>query len=237
MAKKLSDIVQQIHKKELLFQSFLDEKLGNEISLFLTELLNIGNLYLFSGIIRDYFLDIPGIRDVDIMIDTQESINHVLEKYQYRRNSFGGYKITINSISIDLWHLKDTWALNNAQTVFDLDIEKYVPNTSFFNFSSIIYSFKEKKFIYSKAFLRFLRDRKIDYVFKPNASYALCVVNSFYYNDKLHLEFTERLKKYLLKLNRAFSCEYEAVQVKHFGKVLYKKDYIEHRIKQLNLSY
>lgn len=233
MAKKLADIEKEIKSKEPFFYSFLKKILDNEVILFLNRLNSYDNLYLFSGVIRNYFLGIYEVRDIDIMLDSTKKIEPLLEKYEYRRNSFGGYKIKINNTSIDLWYLKDTWALNNSQKVFDFELEKHIPNTSFFNFSSIIYSFKDESFIYSKPFLRFLRDKKIDYVFKPNANYALCVVNSFYYSDKLHLELTDRLKKYLKELNKKYFQEYEKVQIKHFGKIIYTQRELIKRFEQL----
>jgi hypothetical protein len=233
VAKKLSDIEKQIKDKEKDFVPFLKELLDKEVFSFLIELSKLDNLYLFSGIIRNYFLGVKEVRDVDIMIDTSRNISGFVSKFKYRKNSYGGYKIFINDTIVDLWYMKDTWALHNSQKVFDFEVEKYIPNTAFFNFSSILFSFDENNFIFTKYFLRFLRDKKIDYVFEPNANYALCVVNSFYYKDKLKLAFTDKLKDYLLKLDKKYSSDYENVQVKHFGEIIYSKTEIQKEIDEM----
>jgi hypothetical protein len=234
VARRLSDIENEIKLKEGEFALYLNRILSKDVVSFLFELSKAGSLYLFSGIIRNYFLGINEVRDVDLMIESSEDINSIISKYQYRLNSYGGYKIYINDMVVDLWHLRDTWALHNAQMVMDVELERYIPNTAFFNFSSILYSFKDQTFIYSKFFLRFLRDKKIDYVFKPNANYALCVVNSFYYEEKLKLALADNLKHYLVKLNKQYSKDYETVQLKHFGRIVYSNDEIQRHIDKIS---
>lgn len=234
MAKKLSDIEKLIKANEKNFIPYLEGLLDKEVFTFLTELREIDSIYLFSGIIRNYFLGVKEVRDVDIMIDSSKDISAFVSKYRHRKNSFGGYKIFINKTVIDLWYLKETWALNYSQKVIDYKLEKYIPNTAFFNFSSIIYSFEEDCFIYTKSFLRFLRDKKIDYVFEPNANYALCVVNSIYYQDKLNLAFADNLKEFLYKLNKVYSSDYEKVQIKHFGEIIYSKSKIQREIAEMS---
>lgn len=234
MAKKLSDIEQLIKDKEKDFVPYLKEILDKEVFSFIIDLNEIDNLFIYSGIIRNYFLGVNEVRDIDIMIDTSKDISSFINKYKYRKNSYGGYKIYIKDTIVDLWYLQDTWALHNSQKVIEFELEKYIPNTAFFNFSSILYSFKEHSFIYTKYFLRFLRDKKIDYVFEPNANYALCVVNSFYYQDKLKLAFTDKLKCYLLKLNKKYSSDYENVQIKHFGEIIYSKIEIQKEIADMS---
>lgn len=233
MARKLIDIEDEIKDKQETFIPFLKSILDNKVYDFIIQLKKIGRAYLFSGIIRDYFLGYSQVRDVDLMIDTDKDIQQLIQKYRYRRNSFGGYKVFIGNTVIDLWYLRDTWALHNSQSVLDIEIEKHIPNTAFFNFSSILFSFRDKRFIYTKHFLRFIRDKKIDYVFEPNANYALCVVNSFYYRDKLNLPFTDKLKEYLKKLEKRYTPDYESVQLKHFGNVIYSNEFIKSEVKNM----
>ncbi len=234
MAKKLTDIQKFIKDRERDFLPYLQNRLDKEVVNFLSELSKIDDLYLFSGIIRNYFIGGDDIRDVDIMIDSTKDISYFINKYNHRQNSYGGYKIFINNTTIDLWYLKDTWALHNSQKVMDFEIERYIPSTAFFNFSSILFSFKENSFFYTKHFLRFIRDRKIDYVYEPNANYALCVVNTFYYQDKLGLNLSDNLKKFILQRYKKYLAEYNATQIKHFGKVLYRNEEIVDRAEKLS---
>lgn len=233
MGKKLIDIKQRIESAEMIFKNHLANTLDKNVFEFLVNLSKTCEVYIFSGIIRNYFLKISEYRDVDVFIEGEVDIESMIKKFQYRKNSFGGYKIQVNDINIDLWFLQDTWALKNSQGSFEFDLAKYIPKTAFFNFSSIVFSFNENKFYYTKFFARFLRDKKIDLVFKPNANYALCVVNSFYYSDKFKLNLAEKLKTHIKQLNKSNADKYEETQLKHFGKIYYTKKEIEKRISQL----
>jgi hypothetical protein len=233
VAKRLIDIKRQIEANEVIFKDHLKRSLDDSVFHFLDLLSDHVQVYIFSGIIRDFFLKAQGYRDVDLFIEGNINIEKELRNFEFRKNSFGGYKININGTNIDLWFIQDTWALKNHQSMLEFDMAKYIPQTAFFNFSSIIFSFNENKFYSTKYFNRFLRDRKVDLVYKPNANYALCVVNSFYYSDKLNLKMGEALKKYVLKLHKTYSKNYEEIQKKHFGKILYSEEEINNRVKML----
>lgn len=193
-------------------------------------------VYIFSGIIRNYFLKIEDHRDVDIFIDGIIDIESLVKRYNYRRNSFGGYKITIENTNVDLWFLKDTWTLSKLQSVLDFELAKYIPNTAFFNFSSIMFSFNEAKFYYTKNFTSFLQNKKINFVYEPNANYSLCVVNSFYYSDKFKLPLADKLKNHIKHLHKSNANKYQETQLKHFGKVHYTNEVINKRIAELKTT-
>lgn len=234
MAKKLSEIKELIESREIPFYHFLEEVIDTNVFNFIELMSQKTNVYLFSGIIRNYFLKNSIIRDVDIVIESDDKIQSLIKKYEYRINSFGGYKVMINDMEIDIWRMDKTWAINYHQTILNFDLDKYIPNTAFFNFSAIIYSINKKEFIYTKHFLRFLRDKKMDVVYIPNANYHLCVVNSFYYSDKYNLKFSKHLSEIIKKIHSRIDKDYSSVQKKHFGEILYKNLEIEERLEKLN---
>ncbi len=236
MAKRLIDIKKEIDESGVAFKSHIKETLNKKVFELIDNLSQASQVYVFSGIIRNFFLRIEDYRDVDLFIDGDLDIKSLIQNYDYRINSFGGYKITIDNTNVDLWFLKDTWALKNSQGVLDIELAKHIPNTAFFNFSSIMFSFNENKFYYTNHFVSFIQNKKINLVFKPNANYALCVVNSFYYSDKFKLQLTDKLKRHLKLLHKTNADKYEDIQVKHFGKVTYTNETIDKRIKELEIK-
>lgn len=236
MAKRLADIQVEIDKAGVTFKSYIEKSIDKDVYNLINRISVDAQVYIFSGIIRNYFLKIKDYRDIDIFIDGVVDIEAMIQGYNYRKNSFGGYKITINNTNIDLWFLKDTWALKNSQGVLDLELAKYIPNTAFFNFSSIMFSFNENRFYYSKYFVSFIQNKEINLVYKPNANYALCVVNSFYYSDKFKLRLADKLKKHLKHLHKMNFDNYEETQLKHFGKVNYTNEDINKRILELKFK-
>jgi hypothetical protein len=200
----------------------------------ITELSERTGVFIFSGIIRNYFLGYGEARDVDIVLTDEVDIAQIFKNYEIKKNSFGGFKISVDNTTIDIWYLKNTWAIQREPTLFEL--EDRIPYTAFFNFSAIVYSFNEKKFIYSKDFIRFLRDKRMDVVYVPNANYDLCIVNTIYYSEKYKLKISDKLKKMVKGLHKRSRKRYAAVQKKHFGEVLYSDREIDKMIKSLTLE-
>lgn len=236
MAKRLTDIKGKIDSAGMAFKSHMEMTLDKGVFELIHKLSETTQVYIFSGIIRNFFLKIKDNRDVDIFIDGIIDIEPLIKIYNFRRNSFGGYKITIENTNVDLWFLKDTWTLSKLQSVLDLELAKYIPNTAFFNFSSIMFSFNEAKFYYTKYFASFLQNKKINFVYEPNANYALCVVNSLYYSDKFKLPLADKLKNHLKHLHKTNANRYEDIQLKHFGKIHYTNKVINNRITELKTA-
>jgi hypothetical protein len=188
-------------------------------------------VYIFSGVIRDFFLDIDDMpRDVDIVL-SGKSIDNVLSDGLKVVNQFGGAKVQKNGLTIDVWCLPLTWGIRRKK-VHSTPDELIL--TSFFNFSSIVYDYKKNQFIVGDAFLDFMNNRTLDYVYSDNPYPDLCVVNTIYYSQKMNCGISERLKRWIYQheVGTLFH-DYEGVQKKHFGKVLYDNQMVEKFIKSL----
>lgn len=231
MAKRLTDIRARIEGSKQAFYDYLLETEDEIVMNSIIELSKKTKVFIFSGVIRNYFLGEKNNRDIDIVLQSEIDLPTIFKGAEIKRNSFGGYKINCNGTTIDLWYLANTWAFKQKQPqILDFHLERMVPNTAFFNFSSIVYSFNDRQFYFEDDFVQFLRDKEIDVVFEENPNYKLCVVNTFYYSDKYHLKVKERLKQYIVNLHNQNDKDYTEVQLKHFGKVIYPNDHIEHRI-------
>lgn len=234
MAKRLDKILDEVNASGDHFSAYLQKNLSSEVLLFLQKLRGATNILIFSGVIRNFFLGIDEIRDLDIVINDDLELDNVFNNYNVRKNSFGGYKFTVDNITVDVWAIEKTWAIQYQKNLTFQDLEKYIPSTAFFNFSAIVYSFKEKKFYCSSEFLSFIRDKEINYVYKPNSNYALCVVNTLYYVNEYNLKVADKLVNFLKVLYKKKLNYYDA-QVKHFGKVLYTDEQIKSWIDNLNV--
>ncbi|SNS73558.1 hypothetical protein SAMN05421640_1042 [Ekhidna lutea] len=227
MARKYENIENKIKSSEQPFYRFLHDALEGEMFDFLINLSSHTNVYIFSGIIRNYFLHNYLVRDVDVIVDSDETVRQLLGNHKYIINSFGGYKLKLGKKNLDLWRIDNTWGLKRVPKMFDVDLQTFIPSTAFFNFSSIIYSINDKQFIYTEDFLSFLHSKTLDYVFSPNLNQELCIVNTVYYSEKYKLKIGNRL----LKLIRAWHLEggrdYKQVQLKHFGEVLFSNQKID----------
>lgn len=231
MDKRLTDIKEKVEGASEDFFDHLNRIFDDQIKIPLNEIQYYTKVYLFSGLIRNYFLGIEDYRDIDIVLEKELDIDYFFGDREIRQNSFGGYKIFFESAAMDLWFMKNTWAFQNSRNTLNFQIEENIPNTAFFNFSAIVYCINWKKFHYTEHFLRFLKYRELDYVEAANANYGLCVVNTFYYSDKYKLKITKRLLELIRKFHVRNNFNYDSIQLKHFGKVIYSVEEIERRLK------
>ncbi|MDC7242803.1 MAG: hypothetical protein PQJ44_02305 [Sphaerochaetaceae bacterium] len=233
MAKKLSEIKDYIDSSTAEFERYLKTQVSPDLYSKILSIASVSNVFVFSGIIRNYFLNIDSNRDLDLVLDKKINIEDYFHSGEIKKNSYGGYKIIYKKQIIDLWYVNDTWAFK-FQKSFDFANNLLLPETSFFNFSSIIYHINSNRFIYTKHFLRFIRDKRINVVFKPNANYDLCIINTIYYSKKYDLKIAEKLQDYIVDLFYEDTHNFESIQKKHFGKVIYSNNEIEEFVTNLH---
>ncbi|MFC6100317.1 hypothetical protein [Olivibacter domesticus] len=232
MAKKLSDIEKEVVDSTESFIRYLDKAVDKDTMSILHAINQETDLLIFSGIIRNFFLGISTNRDLDITLEKKIDVIKYFRGWEIKYNSYGGYKLFNGSLDIDLWFIEDSWAFNHYQKQLGFQLDRKIPDTVFFNFSAVAFSFRQKKFYFTKHFVRFLRDKKIDIVSKDNANNMLCVVNTLYYSDKYKLKISENLFEYIRDLFKDYPGSYDDVQKKHFGKVLYSKYDIKIRLEK-----
>ncbi|WP_368889691.1 hypothetical protein [Morganella morganii] len=227
------------------FNEYLVDRFPNFTSEIINALIEEGNdVFLFSGIIRDYFLykDIRldfSVRDLDIVVfDINKFKASIGRKIDYKRNSFGGLKLYFNDINIDIWQADSTWGLNIInETKIDKDIIKTLPETVFFNCSSVLFDFKNEKFIENKnnSFQFFIENKILDIVLEENPLPELCILNTIYYAQKHDLKISEKLAGYVenqfaqIKKERLLS-----IQRKHFEKIIYEVSQLHSEIKKIS---
>lgn len=233
MAKRLSDIDKEIRESNDLFNIFFVENISYSIQKFILNLRRQTDVYLFSGIIRDYFLFKNNelfIRDIDLVIKNNVVLDKLLRDTDAKKNSFGGYKFVIDDISIDIWTVEKTWGLKYYPSLFPTDLYANLLKTTFFSFSSILYHFNKNKFIYDVNFKRFLRDKELRLVLPENPYPELCIVNTRYYSETRKLKLNKNIISYIQKHKHISS--FEHVQKKHFGKVIYTNNDMQIWIKR-----
>lgn len=232
MDRKFDNIIHNISKQNRSFKIYLKEfLLDNNSWNLLTLISKQTNVYIFSGVIRNFLLGYLENRDLDIVIDNLDDISiprKYLNKIYYKRNSFGGYKLKVGKIVIDMWELNNTWGiqkLNLKNTPYSLI------RTAFFNFSSIVYDFNNERFIYDEYFLDFLKTpHAMDIRYKENPNIPLCIINTFYYSLKFSFPIKYRLCKWVVD-HYDININFEDAQLNHFKRIIFTNDEIARLIK------
>lgn len=151
-------------------------------------------VYVFSGIIRNFFLGETNFRDLDIVVgDVKcviDTVNAVDSDVEFRINSFGGVKVKIQNLIIDLWGLENTWGIRKERMELT---PKSLLMTAFFNFSAIVFDYNKTIFYYESDFVKFLQNKMMDVVYTKNPNIPLCIINSCYYREKYGFGLTLKL--------------------------------------------
>lgn len=229
-----------LNKNNKTFKEYFHTIINSRVEAFINELNENHITYLFSGILRNYFLNIyEKPRDLDIIISKKKTFSNlisILDKYgKYKLNAFGGFKININGLSVDIWHIEDTWAIKNNFVKTDNEsIEESVLKSTFFNFSSILYNFKEEKFIYNQIFEDFYKSKTIEIVLENNLSELLCLINIIYYAEKYELNLSNKTKQYFINGFKNHSKKnFDDIQLKHFNSIKYDYSLLNNFYKSL----
>ena len=189
------------------------------------------DVYVFSGVIRNYLLGESTSKDFDIVVRGPISpmINNILSNdVIINRNSFGGYKLCVDDLNIDLWSIENTWSLLKQP---ELRSTPYtLVKTVFFNFSAIVFDVNNLRFIYDDSFLSFYEFRVMDVVNEDNPNPGLCIVNTMYYAIKYALPIKYRLCRWIVE-HYTSMMNFEYIQLRHFGYQVFTRGQIFHFFK------
>lgn len=214
-------VVETITKQEKSFKLFLKQFLLDKQAMDLIDRISQNNtLYIYSGVIRDFLIGhIDYFRDIDIVIKTLKELPlHYsdFKKLQISKNSFGGYKLKIDQLTIDAWFAPDTWGIKREGLK---SCANSLINTAFFNFSAIVYNYNKEQFIFDDKFVHFFATREMDIVYAENPNIPLCIVNAFYYKGKYRFGLSRNLMNWV-RNNYRPDVNYEKVQLRHFGRIV-----------------
>ncbi|WNR45102.1 ligand-binding sensor domain-containing protein [Paenibacillus roseipurpureus] len=199
-------------------------------------LLEEGNLLLFGGSVRNYyengFRTMP--RDFDIVVCSD---NDELDKYfyniPYKKNRYGGYKIDHYSVNFDIWSLNSTWAFKTKK-ISNPNIEN-LTKTVFLNYDSVVYDLTTGR-LYDEDYRLAKEKNKLDIVLQDNPFPELNVLRTFVFKTKHNMEYSERLRSYLVNwkeqnVKNALDL-LTSIQLKHYGTEYLNKDQL---IKELEI--
>lgn len=216
-----------IDSQARFFKYFLQACLSHDMRRILNDISQKTDVYVFSGMIRNFFWGESYFRDLDIVVGNIDSVINTIKavdsKVDFKINSFGGIKVKIQNLTIDVWGLESTWGIQ--QESMDLNPRSLL-KTAFFNFSAIVFDYNKSKFYYDNAFINFLQNRMMDVVYKNNPNIPLCIINSCYYRGIYGFGLSFELCKWiirnyvLLTSNAKTKYNFDKVQMLHFSKVI-----------------
>lgn len=141
--------------------------LANE---FLAPFSEIGRLALMGGAVRDLaFMPVSEFNsDLDFVVEVEDRdlFDTFVRTHSLLRNSFGGYRLRLQSLNVDFWDVAQTWAgvrgLRNVETLED------VLETTFFNIDALMYIVDEGRVVEREGTLESIGERRLAINLKEN---------------------------------------------------------------------
>lgn len=201
------------------------------------ELIRIGDVYIMGGLLREYKDNnrIEELRDADftVYIKKQEKWDQLLAEIPNRVNRFGGHKFKCSGFIIDVWDVKETWALKNKIIeVEENEIFEYLPRSVFLNVDALVYDLSNDKWndeIYRQAML----ERKIDVVLENNPFIELNLLRAMILKRKYKMQYSEKLASLICEhycSKQDFARELLETQSKRYGYSVLTQTDINHEI-------
>ena len=127
---------------------------------------------IFGGFLRD--LAVSGISeaasDVDLVVDCphEDLLAELLVKFPHQRTQFGGYRLSLGGIPVDIWPLYRTWAIRKGHVKLK-GFESLLP-TTFFSSDTVVFDLTRNRVHSADGFYAWVFDRFLDVNLEENPS-------------------------------------------------------------------
>ena len=182
-------------------------------------------IFVFSGITRNFLLGYLNNRDIDFVVLDSSKLRIPLSQirnFTILKNKFGGYKLQVGNLTIDVWDVHKTWGILQESmrgTAYSL------MNTAFFNFSAIVFDYNKGMFYISDEFCEFYKTHVMEVVYAKNPRVETCIVNALYYADNYGFTIGESLRRWIVK-HYTKELNFEKAQQSRLQKVVYSNEMI-----------
>jgi hypothetical protein len=222
LIQRINTVIQNYKNENSTFCNFWQSLIGS------------GDFYIIGGAIRSIYNNTKP-RDIDIIIknDVQEILTSLDDGVAINRNYYGGYKIDLNGIVVDVWDFENHWAFKNGILSAD---EKHLAESCFFDFDALVYS-PTTGYLNIDHYLHAIESHMIDFIkndrvcIERNPGELTNVIRAIVAANEFNLSFSTAvatyIKSYLDKYNFTSlkKCEYrhykeEKISFKQFNRIL-----------------
>ncbi len=189
---------------------------------FWSELLSNGEFYIIGGAIRAIHQN-RRPRDIDIIVKDglAEIVRELGRDAIVQRNYFGGYKLNLNGLLIDIWDFDRHWAFKSG--VLDAR-EDNLARSCLFDFDALIYS-PATDYLDITHYENCLRTKTIDFVchdsnyIKKNPGGLNNVLRLLVAAEDYNLSFSSRVAAYVISYMEKYDLSsFSECELRHYNK-------------------
>jgi hypothetical protein len=195
---------------------------------------NSSQCVLFGGVLRDIVRPdsvTPSVRDVDVVVYRSDikRLESRWPEYIQGRNRFGGLRLNVSRVPIDIWAIEDTWAFRNKlvipQSVY------YLSRTTFLNIDGITADLSVDNAngikVLAKDFLFAFRHHILDITLNKNPFPTLVAIKALRAMHRYDLSIGYSLAVYLYDvLTRHKLTRLEKEQARHYRRIIFDSTYL-----------
>mgnify|MGYP000944873988 CR=1 FL=1 len=186
--------------------------------------------FLFGGTLRDLCLSWSAPpRDLDFVVPgaSMEQLEEELGQYIERRTRFGGLRLRIRSLPVDIWPLEQTWAFTAG--LVERPTPETLPRTTFLTVEAAAIELRPRpgraREFHTNGLFESFAASCLEINLEENPYPALCVARSLLTARKLGFSLGPRLAAYLDHHGTQLGMEeLEEAQVTHYGDVLLSRE-------------
>lgn len=204
------------------------------------QFMRVGEVYMIGGILREYKDKgyIEELRDADFIVNVKNKKlwSDILEIYQPKINSFGGYKFFCSGFFIDVWEAEQTWAYRENKIEFNA--KNYcatLPQTVFLNMDAIVYDLTKAKW-YDTIYREAKKTGVLDVVLEDNPHIKLNILRAMILRERYEMNYSEKLKMIIKRQQMQsdnFIEELLQIQENRYHKEILRKEVIRNELKVL----
>ena len=181
---------------------------------------------LFGGTLRDLLIEgCPPPRDLDFVVPgaSLDELREELGGHVERRTRFGGLRLRIRALPVDIWPLEQTWAF--ARGLVADPTPEALPRTTFLSAEAAAIELwpgrGRKRTLYTNGLFESFASSCLEINLEQNPYPELCVVRSLLTLRKLGFSAGPNLARYLVEHGAHLSPrQLVDAQLAHYGNVL-----------------
>lgn len=196
------------------------------------ELGEVAEVYVFGGLLRDLALygssDFSSDVDIVLVPHDEAAFEAILEKFAFRRNKFGGFRLTANRWLFDIWEFDKTWAF--AEKHVQPKSKHSLNETTFFNWDAVFYDFRANQIVCSDGYFEQLANLSLDINLELNPDTLGMFLRALRFIEEDQAKTEPRLTKFMANV---FESESDTNILRYYRKHS-KSDFLnEDRLQQL----
>lgn len=181
------------------------------------ELGEVADVYVFGGLLRDLALygssDFSSDVDIVVVPYGEDAIEAIAEKFAFKKNKFGGFRMTSNRWLFDVWEFDKTWAFTERHV--QPRSKHSLTETTFFNWDAVFYDVGANQIVCGDNYFDELANLSLEINLESNPNVMGAFVRALRFIEQDQAKTEPRLTKFIADV---FESESDSSILRYHGE-------------------